>query len=156
MSDSQHNDYGDPTPATTGYVALIGTIVFILILLYLAAVYYNAAEQQRIDKVVDQPAVEYERTLAQQNEVLADYHYFHDYANETGRVTIPLEEARSKLLEEWDGDPNSPEGVGSGTGTSSDADAGASDSTTGENANDSESQDSLQANNTDGTGEQTD
>lgn len=93
--------YGDPTAGSTMYVGLVGTIIFVLTIIYLQALYYNAEEQSRIEKVIEAPVPALENNRAQQKAWLTRPSYEHVYNNNAGRVTIPIDEAADKLLAEW-------------------------------------------------------
>jgi len=111
MSDPSKN-YGDPTPASTAYIGLIGVIIFVLTLIYLETLYYNSEEQQRIEKVVNEPIEKLENHIEAQREILRSYSYEHDYADGAGRVSIPIDEAVERLLREWPAQPGAPSDSG--------------------------------------------
>jgi hypothetical protein len=106
----EDKDYGDPTPASTAYVALIGVLIFVLVIIYLQALYYSSEEKEFTEKITDfaQERTEVYRLKQQAAASLEETAYHHDYADGLGRVTIPVHGeggAIEKLLAEW---PNMP------------------------------------------------
>lgn len=93
--------FGDPTPGATIYLALVGVLIFVLTIIYLEALYYSSEEQQRIEKVVEQPILKLQAIQEEQRELLIEHRYEHEFNGSAGRVTIPIAEGQRKLLEEW-------------------------------------------------------
>ena len=109
--DTEHREdttFGDPTPASTAYVGLIGVLIFLLVIIYLQALYYSSEEAQRVEKIVNEPSRAFNTMVEAQRGYLSATAYHHDYADGLGRVTIPVEGpggAIEKLLAQW---PNMP------------------------------------------------
>ncbi len=105
--DSEHREdttFGDPTPASTAYVGLIGVLMFLLVVIYLQALYYSSEEAQRVEKIVNEPSRAFNAMLEAQRGYLSETAYHHDYADGLGRVTIPVEGpegAIETLLAQW-------------------------------------------------------
>lgn len=106
---SSDNNFGDPTTWSTVYVSLIGTLILVLTIIYLEAVFYKVEDTERVDKVINQPATMLEKNRDAQNAVLNNYSYEHSYNDSAGRVTIPIDEAVQKLLSEWQRNANNTE-----------------------------------------------
>lgn len=105
--DFEHHEdknYGDPTPASTAYVALLGVIIFVLVVIYLQALYYSSEEKEFTEKITNEPSAAFNEMKAAAAEDLSGIAYRHDYADGLGRVTIPVHGesgAIEKLLAEW-------------------------------------------------------
>ncbi len=113
------SDFGDPTPASTAYIGVVGSLVFLLIVIYLTALYYQSDGRQRELKTigVGVQTVTVQRVddnRREQREALEQYGYDHAYSNGEGRVSIPVEEAKRKLLVEWSQRRREPSAGGSG------------------------------------------
>ncbi|MGI9013728.1 MAG: hypothetical protein ACR2GY_05690 [Phycisphaerales bacterium] len=100
---SEHNDYGDPTPAATMYVGLIGVLIFVLVVIYLTALYHSTNRHEQAVKLERD-----ENTLSplqvnrnEQQGMMQGYHYVHDYADGAGRVTMPVDQAKARVLEQF-------------------------------------------------------
>jgi len=100
QSEREQN-FGDPTGGSTAYLAIVGVLIFVLVIVYLEALYYSSAEEQREQKVVQADLAKLKRVREDQNDALIEPRYDHAFNDSDGRVTIPIEEARRKLLEEW-------------------------------------------------------
>jgi uncharacterized protein YxeA len=96
--------YGDPKGGVTAFVSIVGIIMFVLTVIYLEALYYSSEKRQNELKVVEQPASAVEKNRADQRARLAAYDYDHAFVNadgQPGRVTIPIDDAKTRLLREW-------------------------------------------------------
>jgi len=100
----EDKDYGDPTPASTAYVALIGVLIFVLVVVYLQALYYSSEEKEFTEKITNEPSAAFNQLKAEAARDLSETAYHHDYADGVGRVTIPVQGeggAIERLLAEW-------------------------------------------------------
>lgn len=113
------SDFGDPTPASTAYIGVIGSLVFLLIVIYLTALYYQSEGRQQELKTIGVGVAtvtvrRVEDNRREQRKALEQYGYDHAYSNGEGRVSIPVEEAKRKLLVEWKQRHEEPSSGGSG------------------------------------------
>lgn len=97
---SEMKTYGDPTSATTAYVGLVGTIIFIQVVIFIQVLYYRAEMLQEQEKVVEVTAPELLRYRQVQREVLGGYHFEAEFEGEGERISIPIEEGMRLFLRE--------------------------------------------------------
>ena len=104
----EDKDYGDPTPASTAYVGLVGALVLVLVIIYLQALYYSSEAKEFTEKITDEPSTAFNQLKDAAARDLSATAYHHDYADGVGRITIPVHGengAIERLLAQW---PNMP------------------------------------------------
>lgn len=97
-------NYGDPVGGTTAYVAIVGTLIFILTVIFLEAFFYKAEIDEHELKVVEWSEVsgkpsQIQQIRARQKRKLEGYTVEASFMDGQGRVAIPIEEAMKLLVQ---------------------------------------------------------
>ena len=108
-------NYDDLSTTKIAAVGFIGAIIVFALIILLQAVFYWTEAQQRIEKDVNQPAVEFAHLTADQQAKLASYRWLDQ---EQKIVAIPIRRAMELVLAQLSQEQQSSEKKGANSNSS--------------------------------------
>lgn len=92
------NTYGDPNSGSVFYVSVVGTIILVITLIFLEALFYQTANDELERKVINRPNVQLEAHRAEQFERLHGYGVEANFEQRGTRVSVPIERAMEAMI----------------------------------------------------------